>query len=338
MARSIPLIRAAAIHPFVKWAAENRRPIEPMLNDVGLPHVWMEEPNLLIPHYAMVDLLDRLQREEGPDIGCRVVKETSLLEIGLIGRAAMTGRSLRDAINRVAAAQPHNTSNAFYSVLPTPGGLVLQHGFNIPMPAQVIHVAESFTAAMIGSLRGFLKLRGRMFDRIDILPHPDHGIAHLAKWFDCEICAATKPPLSVQFTDAALDSPLVRVNAPPPSSPAQDGPRLHDIGMVESTRILVRSMLRSGAPTVERMAHFAGMSVRSYQRRLSDEGQTYSALVEEERQRLLQRSLGNNDILFGEVAAHLGYARQSSLTRAVRRWTGKAPKKLRDQGRTDRPA
>lgn len=341
MARSIPLVRAATIHPFVKWAVDHRRPIEATLGDVGLGHVWLEDPALLIPHYAAVDLIDRLQQEDGPDIGCRVVTESSVLEIGLIGRAAMSARSLRDAVNRIAAAQPHNTSNAFYSVVPSPGGLVLQHGFNVPMPPSVVHVVECYTASLVGSLRRFLKLRGRIFDRIEIFPHPDHGIAHLAPWFDCEISAATRPPLAMHFSDAALDAPLLRANVqptPPPPSPAQDGPRLHDIGMVESTRILVRSMLRAGAPTVERMAHFAGMSVRSYQRRLSEEGQTYSALVEEERQRLLQRSLGNSDILFGEVAAHLGYARQSSLTRAVRRWTGKAPKKLRDQERNDRPA
>lgn len=335
--RSIPLIRAAVVFPFIRWAAEQRRPVEEMLRDCGLGHVWLDDPGLLIPFFAVADFLDRLQQKEGPDIGCRVVTDASVFEIGIIGRVALTARSLREAAIRVAAAQPQNVSTAFYSFQHRRGGLALQHGLNMPFPAAVLHVAESYTAALLASLCRHARLRSPCFDSIDILPHPEHGVAHLRPWFDCEIRAAQQPPLTLHISDAVLDTPFPRLMAQggAAAGPASEPARLHDIGMAESTRLLVRSMLRVGAPSVERMAGFAGMSVRSYQRRLTAEGATLSAIVEEERQRALHHSLGDSGLRLAEVAAHLGYARQSSLTRAVRRWTGQPPQDLRDRARPD---
>lgn len=339
MFRSIPLIRASVFGPFLKWAIDRGRPAEAMLRDAGLGHLWLDDPDLLIPFLAVAEILDRMQREEGPDIGCRVVTETSIFEIGLIGRAALSARSLREAAGRVAGTQSYNVSTSFYSFVPRPGGLALQHGLNMPLPPAVLHVAESYTAALLASLCRHARLRSPAFEAIEIVPHPDHGVAHLQPWFDCEVRAARRPPLCLHVSDAVLDAPFPKSLAQgiAHASGAIDGggPRLAEIGVAESTRLLVRSMLRVGAPTVERMAGFAGMSVRSYQRRLAEEGATYSAIVEEERRRVLQETLGDKTVLLADVATHLGYARQSSLTRAVRRWTGKPPQSLRDRERHD---
>lgn len=308
-----------------------------MLRDVGLGHVWLDDPNLLIPFLAVCDFLDRLQREEGPDIGCRVVTSESVSQIGIIGRVALTARTLREAASRVAGAQPQNVSTAFYSLKPQPGGIALQHGLNMPLPAEVLHVTESYTAALLASLCRHARLRSPVFQVVEIVPHPVHGIAHLQPWFDCEIRATHQPPLSLHISDAVLDTPFPRGLSPgePHLVRSANSARLHDFGMSESTRLLVRSMLRVGAPTVDRMAGFAGMSVRSYQRRLAEEGATFSDIVEDERRRALKRSLDDSGVLLAEVAAHLGYARQSSLTRAVRRWTGKPPQSLRGKARSD---
>lgn len=330
-------MRASVASPFLKWAIEKRRPVEQMLRDAGLAHVWLDTPDLLLPFYGVAHLLERMMNDEGPDIGCRVVTDTSIFDLGIMGRAALQARSLRDAAVRVAGFQAHNVSTAFYSFQPRPGGLVLQHGLTLPLPPGVLHVAESYTAALLASLCRHARLRSPAFEVIEITPHPVHGVAHLQPWFDCEVRAASRPPLSLHLSDAVLDMPFPRnlAQAMPVLHPPVEGPRLHDIGMAASTRLLVRSMLLVGAPTIERMAGFADMSVRSYQRRLAEEGVTYSAIVEEERQDVLRDAIAAPGMRLAEVATHLGYARQSSLTRAVRRWTGRPPQSLRRRARAD---
>lgn len=331
MPKPVPLIRAASAYPFLKWAIENRLPVEDMLGEAGLPHLWLESEDLILPFLAVVQFLDRLQAVVGPDVGCRVVRETTLSEIGLIGRAALSARSIREAVARVAAAQPQNTSSGFYSVLPRPGGIILQHGFNMAMPDSALHVVESYTASVFLTLRHRTKSRGRMVDAIEVIPHPKYGLDHLAPWFPCPITASRRPPLALHLADRVLDAPFVGP-AVPLAQHAPQPARLHEIGISESTRILVRSMLRTGVPTAERMASYAGMSLRSYQRRLAEEGVTYSDLVEGERRRLLDSAIAERAVPLGEVAANLGYSRQSSLTRAVRRWKGDAPQRLRETG------
>lgn len=337
MLKSVPLVRASAFIPFVTWATKHHRHVEKMLSDCGLPHVWTDDGAMPVPFLAAGEFLDRLQREHGPDVGCRVVADVVLPDFGPIGSAVLSARNLREAYTRIAAAQVYNTSNAFYSIKADATGLQVQHGWNVPLPPTVLHVIESYTAGIAAALRRPLGLRRPVFERVSIIPHPVHGVAHLEPWLECEVVPIHRPPLVLRLSDAVADAPFPRSMAAA-TAPVPEGLRLNDLSMTESSRLVVRTMLRSGAPTIERMARYAGMSVRSYQRRLTAEGQTFSDLVEDERRRLLTQTLGDAELRLGEVATHLGYSRQSSLTRAVRRWTGKAPQRLRQSALLDREA
>jgi AraC-like DNA-binding protein len=52
-------------------------------------------------------------------------------------------------------------------------------------------------------------------------------------------------------------------------------------------------------------------------------------MVEDVRRTAAMEALSRSNISIGDVAANVGYSRQSSLTRAVRRWTGGPPIALR---------
>jgi AraC-like DNA-binding protein len=95
-----------------------------------------------------------------------------------------------------------------------------------------------------------------------------------------------------------------------------------------SARLVVAAMLSEGAPTIERVAAAAGPSVRTLQRRLATEGTTFSHLLEAERRDQAVAGLASGGLTANEIASLLGYGHQSSLTRAVRRWTGQPPKTI----------
>ena len=100
-------------------------------------------------------------------------------------------------------------------------------------------------------------------------------------------------------------------------------------GIAPAARDIIAAMLEGGQPTVERLAFAAGMSLRSLQRRLAAEGTSYSGLLEMVRREQALRRIAAGDASLGAVSANLGFARQSALTRAVRRWTGRPPSALR---------
>jgi AraC-like DNA-binding protein len=105
--------------------------------------------------------------------------------------------------------------------------------------------------------------------------------------------------------------------------------RLRDGTMAGSASFLLKAMLHDGIPTIERLSECADMSMRTLQCRFADEGTSFSEMVEDVRRTAAMEALSRSDITIGDVAANVGYSRQSSLTRAVRRWTGAPPNALR---------
>jgi len=68
------------------------------------------------------------------------------------------------------------------------------------------------------------------------------------------------------------------------------------------------------------------MSNRTLARRLSEEGTSYAAILNELRRDLSARYLRDPDLSLNQVAWLLGYSMVTSLNHAFRRWTGSSPK------------
>ncbi len=79
----------------------------------------------------------------------------------------------------------------------------------------------------------------------------------------------------------------------------------------------------------EAVAAAIGIHPRTLHRRLQKEGKTFEAIREQVRRDLLVHYLAQSSVGMIEVAARLGYAEPSVLTRACRRWFGRSPKELR---------
>jgi len=80
-----------------------------------------------------------------------------------------------------------------------------------------------------------------------------------------------------------------------------------------------------GLPTI---SADLGLSVRSLQRRLDEEGVTFTGLLRAARRRVAEASLRKPKARVSDVAQALGYADSAVLTRAFRRWTGKTPRRF----------
>jgi AraC-like DNA-binding protein len=106
----------------------------------------------------------------------------------------------------------------------------------------------------------------------------------------------------------------------------------------QALRIRLRDALADGSATPARLARLLGISVRTLQRRLSETGRSFSAVVEDFRREEALRLLQDPRAHIVQIAGRLGYAEQTSFTRAFRRWTGDTPgawRAQRSHGATD---
>jgi AraC-like DNA-binding protein len=96
---------------------------------------------------------------------------------------------------------------------------------------------------------------------------------------------------------------------------------------------IVRDSLPAGYPSVERIAEQLRLPVRTLQRRLNEQGLTYSELIEELRYREACRLLKRTEKRVAAISAALGYADPSHFSRAFRRWSGMRPSQYRSSQR-----
>jgi len=94
-------------------------------------------------------------------------------------------------------------------------------------------------------------------------------------------------------------------------------------------RLQVSQALSEGVPMLSDVARRLGMSGRTLQRRLSDEGYSYQTLVDESRRQLAKHLLQQTDFSLVDVAFMTGFSEQSAFTRAFKRWAGQTPRSFR---------
>lgn len=90
-------------------------------------------------------------------------------------------------------------------------------------------------------------------------------------------------------------------------------------------RAIVAELLPRGDAGIELAAEALGSSPRTLQRKLKEEGTSFTDLVDEVRCDLAKEHLRNGARPIGEVALLVGFSDQSAFHRAFVRWTGKTP-------------
>jgi AraC-like DNA-binding protein len=93
-------------------------------------------------------------------------------------------------------------------------------------------------------------------------------------------------------------------------------------------------LLPHGTARVSEIARLLGVSKRSFARRLSFEGLTFSDVLDKLRADLAERSLSEDDLSISQIAWLLGYQEVSALTHAFKRWTGTTPREARSNTAT----
>jgi AraC-like DNA-binding protein len=86
---------------------------------------------------------------------------------------------------------------------------------------------------------------------------------------------------------------------------------------------LLRLMIRHRSPTSETIARKLGMSSRSLQRRLEEEGTQYRQLLSELRLELALHYLRNTQLSLDSISYELGYTEARSFYRSFKAWTGR---------------
>ena len=99
----------------------------------------------------------------------------------------------------------------------------------------------------------------------------------------------------------------------------------------ERVRTVLYESLPSGESDLSAVARRLGMSGRTLQRQLKEDGIIYRDVLDGTRRELAEHYLGHTGLSYGEIAFLVGFDETSSFFRAFRKWTGSTPESTRQR-------
>jgi AraC-like DNA-binding protein len=157
-------------------------------------------------------------------------------------------------------------------------------------------------------------------------------VEEYANYFGCQIEVGQLPTLVFSFADAqrpflTADHGMWSFFEPALSK------RLHELHAKASMSERVRSALLEGLPAgnvvMGSICRKLGVSSRTLQRRLHDEGSGFQQILDNVRMSLAQHYLEYSSMKGAEIAFLLGFEDPNSFVRAFHGWTGTTPQALR---------
>jgi AraC-like DNA-binding protein len=150
--------------------------------------------------------------------------------------------------------------------------------------------------------------------------------------FDAEI-HWSQPQNAIVFQNSKLDASMPQADRTALAARTQELWRL--TGSSGAPRFInrvkgeIRRLLATGCNGIEDLSDAIGMNRWTLQRRLGEEGTSFSALLEETRRGLARSYIAQGQLPLTEIAYMLGYSENSAFTRAFNKWYGASPRKVR---------
>ena len=326
-----PLTRASTLASYVDWFTEIGAPVESGLRRASLPVLFCERPHAWISYRQLRTFVaDMAYREGICDRGMPIAEVSKVFNRGLTV-PVMAAPDLRGAIRQLSVVYRLQNSGVRFWL--EPAGRMVRLCLRLPLPSTfpghtiselrklhlIYQLMRNFAGPIFQPSRVLLtsSRRDLKFDTSDFF----EGLPTLTD----QGCTALEFPrrlLSARGTNAGApcNASLLRTDATQPLTP---------LSISEVLATLLEPYLAEGYPDIQLAVTLMGCSVRTLQRRLSQEGKTYSAIVDEIREAAATHMLNEGMLDLSAMADKLGYSEQSAFTRAFRRWTGTTPARYR---------
>ena len=307
-----------------------------LLRDLGLDPARMQDPNARYPFSAMTRLwLAAVDTTGDACLGLDVGRRFHPTNLHGIGFAWLASDTLVDAFQRLVR---------FFRVATTASEAALEthadhYAFRLRPVGPAIQAAPAAMDATAAVLHALCTTSyGHTFRPLRIeLPH-ERPAAPCAQSFAEQLRSevvfdAESFVFCVDRTTAELLLPtgnaeLAHANERVLIDYLADLDR-HAVAAQVKARLV--DTLPAGTVTEHDMANSLNLSVRSLQRKLSDEQTSYKRLLDDTRRELAMNHLGNSRLTINEITYLLGFSDPSNFTRAFRRWQGESPSTYRNR-------
>jgi AraC-like DNA-binding protein len=308
-----------------------------LLGAIGVAPAVMEDASGWVPADSMARAWHLATVQSGDaDFGLHAAETMPPGTYGALEYAALSSTSLGDALRRVVRYYGALCSMGESTLVERGGLMRLDLRLRVEMtPDAGRHYVEHFFALLVtrGRLltRGSMKLVGATFVHAAPASTSEHerifrAPIEFGAGANELVVESASLSLPLRSANPALLEPLERAAATMLERRVAD--------LVIRTRAVVPEVLKTGEPGLSGAARRLGVSVRTLQRRLREQGTSFASILDEVRRELAQREVARGTMSFQEIAFLLGFSQASAFDRAFRRWTGRTPSAYRSASAT----
>ena len=327
--KPIPLVRAVHFSNYLKFLCEIGAPVERGLQQVRLPIMGIDQPDSYLHLTKIMAFWTLMGRSEGiDDLGFRALPYVKLNNLSAdFLRAASRAPTLLAALqNFCKLANQESSYISFWMVLKRSGARIFS-SFNTdcaPWPLRYSEWVQNF--ALITIVRAFA---GPQWVPSEMAFQSNVPLVNIA----LEALPNTRFFFGQKSSWIAVPHPLLSL--PPQGSLSTQIPQASGVALplnfTDTLRMILKPYLADGYPDINVAADIARTSVRSLQRRLAEDGLTYSLLVQQLRLETSMPLLKDRNLTVMDVAFEVGYKDPSNFARAFRSFTGLSPQEFRHQ-------
>ncbi len=275
----------------------------------------------------LLDLVFLLEKLTGnQSVGLYASDYMEMADFGMLGHILMSCQTLEQAIEK---------SKLFYTLT----GNVMD--LNIDIQPKRVHycwkpinpIPEKLEKAMMeflvmGLLKTCIELTGQDMTYLEVhlsWPAPENLAEYRQRFGSATICF-NQPFTMISYGSKILKLPIKTANS---SLLAQFEGFAHEAcrNQINSVRLSDRvarllSDRMAYLPRLKTVADEFGMSSRSFQLRLKEEGTTYLKLRDTVRYKMAKNALKSKNLSAAEIGEQLGFSEPSAFYRTFKRWSG----------------
>lgn len=333
---TLPLTRSMHLLPFCSLLNEAGESIPRLLLESRLPSDCLDDPQSLIPSESAFRFRGLAGRTLGSsDLAFDATRGLEIAELGEFGEALFGAPTLFRLLTRFRDLSNTQTTMSVIHVNQRESGDVsISHRFHhIPenglwesdlyilqwMIKVVKLINPTWSPTEIWSLSPAIPGRHRVLEKL--------GAKRASFHHDCTGFLVPHKMLALPLTRAGAADDVVPVN--------ED--QLRGSAPAESFSNALAQVIRTYASdrwlTINEAAEILDTSARTLQRRLAEEGTTYTNASDHTRSEMAGELLEKTDETITEIAIRLGYSNGANLTRAFTRWSGVSPRVYRQRRR-----
>ena len=322
----LPLHRVATALPFINYLRDSSVPLKRELQRANLPVLAMDDPDCFIPSRNYWNFIANVaERKNTRNLGFLVGRQSgaNAADPGL-ARRLVRSPSLQHALERFCKIASTEISQVVLWLEPSEKSahrLYYRTSYGCDHPAYV-HFQWYGLMAIIEAIR--LSAGKRWQPDLIGLGSKERPGKTIRAYFPNTRFLTGQAQCFITISNRLLGK-----QPDPDIESIQSLKRYKKIkppgDFIDAFKLVLRSYLRDGTPSIELAADIAGLSVRTLQRRLADRDLTYRGLLDQTRFETATDLLENTDNSITEIAHLLGYSNPTHFTRAFRRVAGVSP-------------